>query len=278
MFRIGCHLSMSNGYLAMAKEALSIGANTFQYFSRSPRGGRLKALDEEDIRLFLEFSEAHDIRKVLTHAPYILNPAGATEELRKASLDTMREDVERLEYFPEAMYNFHPGSHVGQGEEKGRELIAALLNELIVPGQKTVILLETMAGKGTEMGRSFEDLYGILEQLLYPEHVGICLDTCHISDGGYDLNSDLDGVIDSFDHVLGLSKLYAIHLNDSKNPTGAHKDRHEKLGEGFLGEETIARIINHPSLRALPFYLETPNDLEGYRKEISMLKSRRNDL
>ncbi|MBP5255244.1 MAG: deoxyribonuclease IV [Lachnospiraceae bacterium] len=275
MFRIGCHLSMSKGYLAMGKEALSLGANTFQYFSRNPRGSGVKPFDTADADAFIAFAAEHDIRKVLTHAPYILNSCAATEELRKASLEIMTEDVRRLEYFPEAMYNFHPGAHVGQGTEAGIGFIADLLNRLIVPGQKTVVLLETMSGKGTEVGRDFEELASILERVTADreKHVGICMDTCHISDAGYDVKDRLDEVLETFDRVIGLSRLYAVHLNDSKNPLGAHKDRHEKIGEGFLGTGTFSKIINHAALRDLPFYLETPQDLQGYAQEIRLLSS-----
>lgn len=275
MFRIGCHLSMSKGYLAMGKEAVSLGANTFQYFSRNPRGNGVKPFDEEDAKAFTEYASAHDLRSVLTHAPYILNPCAATEELRNVSLEVMREDLRRLEFFPEAMYNFHPGSHVSQGAEAGIAYIAALLNRLIVPGQKTTVLLETMAGKGTEVGRSFEELASIIEKV-DPEkqrHLGVCMDTCHISDAGYDIRNRLDDVLDEFDRVIGLGKLYAVHLNDSKNPCGAHKDRHEKIGEGYLGTETFGKVINHPALRTLPFFLETPQDTEGYAREIAFLRT-----
>lgn len=258
MFKIGCHLSMSKGYLHMAEEAVSIGANTFQYFSRNPRGGGAKEFSKTDADAYLAYAKEHGISDILTHAPYILNPAAATEELRAHTLETMREDVETLEYFDSAMYNFHPGSHVQQGAEVGIQLISDLLNQLIVSGQKTVILLETMAGKGSEVGRNFEELEEIFGRVSHPEHLGVCLDTCHVNDGGYDVVNDLDRVLEDFDRHIGLQNLHAIHLNDSKNPLGAHKDRHEKIGEGFIGIDAFSRIINHEKLRNLPFFLETP--------------------
>ena len=275
MFRIGCHLSMSNGYLHMGEEAVSIGANTFQYFSRNPRGGGNKPFDPQDADAFKAFAKEHDIKSVLTHAPYTLNPCGIDPELRAYTLKTMQEDVERLEYFDEALYNFHPGSHVKQGPEIGIERIRELLNELTFEGMKTRVLLETMAGKGTEVGRNFDELSSILEGVRHPECIGVCMDTCHVSDGGYDITNDLDGVLREFDEKIGLSKLYALHINDSKNPLGAHKDRHEKIGEGFLGIETFKQVINHPELKEKPFFLETPQDLAGYKAEIALLKSLR---
>ena len=257
----------------MVEEAYSIGADTCQYFSRNPRGGAVKPFDEADVKAAVAFMKEHDIGRILTHAPYVLNPSAATEELRNYTIETMRSDVERLEHFPEAMYNFHPGAHVSQGEDAAIGFISHLLNEVITPGQKTVMLLETMAGKGTEMGKTFEELARIIEKTDHPESVGVCLDTCHVWDGGYDIRDHLEEVLSSFDRIVGLEKLLAIHFNDSKNPLGAHKDRHEKIGEGYLGIGTFEAFLNHPALKDLGFYLETPNDVEGYRKEIALLRS-----
>lgn len=275
MFRIGCHLSSSKGYLAMGKQALSIGANTFQYFTRNPRGGAVKELNLKDVEAYLEFAEANDIRDILAHAPYTINACAADESIREFARNTMADDLRRLSCLPNSMYNFHPGSHVKQGVEKGIELIADTLNTIMYPEQTTIILLETMAGKGSEVGRTFEELRAILERVDYPEKMGVCLDTCHVFDGGYDIVNDLDKVLEEFDRIIGLYKLRAIHLNDSKNSLGSHKDRHEKIGEGSLTMSGIGRIINHPRLRKLPFFLETPNELPGYQAEIAMLKSMR---
>ncbi len=275
MFRIGCHLSSSKGYLAMGKQALSIGANTFQYFTRNPRGGAVKELNLKDVEAYLEFAEANDIRDILAHAPYTINACAAVESIREFARNTMADDLRRLSCLPNSMYNFHPGSHVKQGVEKGIELIADTLNTIMYPEQTTIILLETMAGKGSEVGRTFEELRAILERVDYPEKMGVCLDTCHVFDGGYDIVNDLDKVLEEFDRIIGLYKLRAIHLNDSKNSLGSHKDRHEKIGEGSLTMSGIGRIINHPRLRKLPFFLETPNELPGYQAEIAMLKSMR---
>ncbi len=273
MLKIGCHLSSSKGYLAMGKEAVKIGANTFQFFTRNPRGGKAKPLDLEDMAAYRDFAQEHGLFPILAHAPYTLNACAADEGLRTFARETMADDLARLENLPGTMYNFHPGSHVKQGAETGIQLIAQHLNAILTPELHTVVLLETMAGKGSEVGRTFEELRAILDQVQLSDKLGVCLDTCHVSDGGYDIDGNLDGVLEKFDRVIGLSRLKAIHLNDSMNPLGSHKDRHQKLGEGTLGMEALERIVNHPVLRELPFYLETPNDLEGYAKEIAMMKA-----
>ena len=272
MLRIGCHLSASKGFYHMGKEALSIGANTFQFFTRNPRGGSAKPLDLDDIHKYLEFAIQHGIDRILAHAPYTLNACAQKDGLREFALATMQDDMQRLEHIPGGMYNFHPGSHVGQGEEKGIELIADLLNELLKEKFSTRVLLETMAGKGSEVGRTFEELRKIMDRVEQKERLGVCLDTCHVFDGGYDIVNHLDDVLKQFDEVIGLDKMCAVHLNDSMNPLGSHKDRHQKIGEGNIGVEAFRRIINHPSLRELPFFLETPNELDGYAKEIALLK------
>lgn len=272
MLRIGCHLSASKGFYHMGKEAASIGANTFQFFTRNPRGGSAKPLDLDDIHEYLEFAKQHGIDRILAHAPYTLNACAQKEGLREFALATMQDDMQRLEHIPGGMYNFHPGSHVGQGEEKGIELIADLLNELLKEKFSTRVLLETMAGKGSEVGRTFEELRKIMDRVEQKERLGVCLDTCHVFDGGYDIVNHLDDVLKQFDEVIGLDKLCAVHLNDSMNLLGSHKDRHQKIGEGNIGVEAFRRIINHPSLRELPFFLETPNELDGYAKEIALLK------
>lgn len=273
MLKIGCHLSCAKGFLAMGREAVKIGANTFQFFTRNPRGGKAKDLDQEDISAYLALAKERGFFSILAHAPYTLNACAADERIREFAHQTMQDDLRRLEYLPGSLYNFHPGSHVKQGPEKGIELIAAQLNELLQPAQTTTVLLETMAGKGSEVGRNFEELRAILDRVELSDHMGVCLDTCHVSDGGYDLANQLEEVLETFDRVIGLSRLRAIHLNDSMNPVGSHKDRHQKLGEGTLGLEALERIINHPALRELPFYLETPNDLDGYAREIALMKS-----
>ena len=272
MLKIGCHLSSSKGYLAMGKEAVKIGANTFQFFTRNPRGGKAKDLDLEDLAAYRVFAQGEGLFPILAHAPYTLNACAADEGLRTFAKETMADDLARLEHIPGSMYNFHPGSHVKQGAEAGIALIAQTLNAVLRPEMATTVLLETMAGKGSEVGRSFEELRAILDQVELSDKLGVCLDTCHVSDGGYDIANDLDGVLTEFDKVIGLSRLKAIHLNDSMNPLGSHKDRHQKLGEGTLGLEALTRVVNHPALRELPFYLETPNDLEGYAREIAMMK------
>lgn len=272
MLNIGCHLSASKGFKHMGEEALSIGANTFQFFSRNPRGGKAKEIDEKDISAFLELAEKNNFTTILAHAPYTLNACSADEKIRNFAIEMMRDDLERMEYTPGNLYNFHPGSHVGQGIDTGIDYIVNMLNTILKPEQTTTVLLETMAGKGSEVGGCFEELKQILDRVTLSDKMGICLDTCHIYDGGYDIVNDLDGVLEEFDKIIGLDRLYAIHLNDSKNPFGSHKDRHEKIGKGSIGLEAITRIINHPELKNLPFFLETPNELPGYAEEISLLK------
>ena len=274
MLHIGCHLSSSDGFLAMGNTALSIEADTVQFFTRNPRGSKAKAIDEEDAKALLELMEIHNFPVILAHAPYTLNPCSATEKTREFARLTMEDDLKRMEYTPGQLYNFHPGSHTGQGAEKGIEEIAALLNELLKPEQTTTVLLETMAGKGSEVGRTFEELAAILKKVKLQEKMGVCLDTCHIWDGGYDIVNDLEGVVEQFDHIIGLDRLKAIHLNDSLNGCGSHKDRHACIGAGKIGLEAFTKVINHPRLKHLPFFLETPNDLEGYKKEIALLRGR----
>lgn len=277
MMKIGCHLSSSGGYLAMGQTAQSIGANVYQFFTRNPRGGAAKPIDPSDVKAFLEFAAANDIGPILAHAPYTLNAAGAEKRVTDFALEVMIDDLKRLEYTPGALYNFHPGSHVGQGTEKGIELIANhLLKVLEATGPiKSTILLETMAGKGSEVGRNFEEIKAIIDKVGADKPLGVCLDTCHVWDGGYDIVNDLDGVLEKFDQIIGLDRLKAIHLNDSMNVLASHKDRHEKIGKGKLTLEGITRIINHPKLKDLPFYLETPCDLQGYKEEIALLKGLR---
>lgn len=272
MLTIGCHLSSSKGYLAMGKEAVKIDANTFQFFTRNPRGGKAKDLDVTDVEKYLAFAGEHGIDKILAHAPYTLNACSADEGLREFARNTMEDDLRRLEYTPGNCYNFHPGSHVKQGVEIGIDYIAQMLNGILKPEQTTTVLLETMSGKGSEIGRSFEELREILDRVELDQHMGVCLDTCHVWDGGYDIVNHLDEVITEFDQVIGLNRLKAIHLNDSLNPLGARKDRHAVIGGGHIGEEALVRVINHPALKHLPFYLETPNDLEGYAREIALLR------
>lgn len=274
MLEIGCHLPISKGFYEMGKQAVSIKASTIQFFTRNPRGGSAKPIEEADVEKFKKLAQENGINKLLAHAPYTLNACSAKEEVREFAKNTMEDDLKRMEYFPGSLYNFHPGSHVGQGTEIGIKYIIEMLNEILKPEQTTTVLLETMAGKGTEIGRNFEELKQIIDGVKLKDHIGVCLDTCHIFDGGYDIVNNLDGVIEEFDKIIGLEKLYAIHLNDSKNPLGSHKDRHEKIGEGNIGLEAITRIINHPKLKHLPFFLETPNELEGYGKEIKILRER----
>ena len=259
----------------MGKTAVSIGANTFQFFTRNPRGGAAKDLDPADIAAFLDFSKENGIDVILAHAPYTLNVCSADSGIREFAKNTFIDDIKRMEAVPGNLYNFHPGSHVGQGSDAGIEMIAATLNEIIYPEMTTTILLETMAGKGSEVGRSFEEIKAIIDKVKLSSKLGVCLDTCHVYDAGYDVVNDLDGVLAEFDRIIGLEKLKAIHINDSKNPFQSHKDRHEVIGGGSIGEEAFGRIINHPALRDLPFYLETPNELDGYAKEIELLKSLR---
>lgn len=272
MLNIGCHLSISKGYENMGKETLEIEANTFQFFTRNPRGGKIKELNVEDINNLLELMKKNNFSKILAHAPYTMNLCSDKEDIREFAKNMMKEDLERMEYFPGNMYNFHPGSHVGQGVEEGIEYIVKALNEVLTKNQSTTVLLETMAGKGTEIGRSFEEIKTIIDKVSLKEKLGVCLDTCHINDAGYDV-SDIDKVLNEFDKIIGLKYLKAIHLNDSMNELGSHKDRHQKIGEGTIGITNFEKIINHPVLKDLPFYLETPNDLTGYAKEISLLRN-----
>ncbi len=272
MLYIGCHLSASKGYLHMGKTATAIDANTFQFFTRNPRGGNAKAFDAADAAALNTYMRENGIQSPLAHAPYTYNPCAEKPDLRAFARRAMAEDLQVLEYIDGAMYNFHPGSHVGQGAEAGIALIADTLNAILQPEGKTKVLLETMAGKGSEVGGCFEELAEIIKRTEHNARVGVCLDTCHVHDGGYDIVNDLDGVLEAFDRTLGIDRLCAIHLNDSLNPCGAHKDRHAKIGEGYIGTEAFVRIITHPQLRNLPFYLETPNELEGYAKEIALLR------
>ena len=272
MIRIGCHLSSSKGYESMAKDAISIDANTFQFFTRNPRGGNAKAINEKDVERFLATAKDKDITPLLAHAPYTLNACSADPKLRDFAKRTMADDLVRMEYTPGNMYNFHPGCHVKQGVETGITYIAQMLNEILSPDQTTTVLVETMAGKGSESGGRFEELKQILDLVDLSDHMGVCLDTCHVWDGGYDIVNHLDEVLNEFDQIIGLNRLKAIHLNDSQNPLGAHKDRHAKLGEGYIGLDTFRRIVTHPILGKLPFYMETPNDLDGYAREIHMMR------
>ena len=271
MLNIGCHLSISKGYEYMGKEVLKINANTFQFFTRNPRGGKIKELNKEDIDKLLKIMQENNFAKILAHAPYTMNLCSDKEDIREFAKNMMKEDLERMEYLPGNMYNFHPGSHVGQGVEKGIEYIVKALNEVLTEEQNTIVLLETMAGKGTEIGRSFEEIKEIMDKVNLKEKLGVCLDTCHINDAGYDV-SNIDKVLEEFDKIIGLKYLKAIHLNDSMNERGSHKDRHQKIGEGTIGIKNIEKIINNPILKKLPFYLETPNDLDGYAKEIELLR------
>lgn len=272
MLTIGCHLSSAKGYLAMGKDAVKIGANTFQFFTRNPRGGAAKPLDIEDIEAYKRFAKENGIGRILAHAPYTLNACAKDEKIREFAKNVMEDDLMRLSYLPDVMYNFHPGSHVKQGSEAGIDLIAEHLNGILKEDQKVTVLLETMAGKGSEVGRSFEELRAIIDKVELSDKLGVCLDTCHVYDAGYDIVGHLDEALKEFDSVLGLSRLKAVHLNDSKNPFESHKDRHERIGEGSIGIEAMERIVNHPDLRELPFYLETPNELPGYAAEIALLK------
>lgn len=273
MLHIGCHLSASKGYLAMGRDALKIHADTFQFFTRNPRGGKAKEIKESDVAAFLQLAEEHCFTNILAHAPYTMNACSADAGIRGFSREMMADDLRRMEYLPGNFYNFHPGSHVGQGMDTGISLITEQLNAVMTPEQRTTILLETMAGKGSEVGGRFEELRRIIDGVYLPEKIGVCLDTCHVYDAGYDIVNHLDDVLDEFDHVIGLDRLKAIHLNDSMNPMGSHKDRHAKIGEGSLGLEAICRIINHPKLQHLFFILETPHDtLDGYGREIALLR------
>ncbi len=272
MLEIGCHLSSAKGYEAMAKDAEKICANTFQFFTRNPRGGKAKEMNPRDIEKFRERAEKQGINRILAHAPYTLNACSADEKVREFAYNTMKDDLARMEFTPGNCYNFHPGSHVNQGVETGISYISGMLNEILTREQTTTVLLETMAGKGSEVGRNFEELREILDRVQLSDKMGVCLDTCHVYDGGYDIVNDLDGVLTQFDRVIGLSRLKAVHLNDSMFGFGSHKDRHARIGEGKIGSEAMIRIINHPALRDLPFYLETPNELPGYAEEIDFLR------
>ena len=272
MLHIGCHLSSSDGFEAMGKTALSIGADTFQFFTRNPRGSKAKAIDPQDAAALCKLLKENHFAPIIAHAPYTLNPASADPKTREFALITMQDDLQRMEYVPGNLYNSHPGSHVGQGVETGTQFIIELLNEILTPAQTTTVLLETMSGKGSEIGGRFDELKRILDGVKLNSKMGVCLDTCHISDAGYDL-TQLDDVLTAFDKQIGLSLLKAVHLNDSLNPLGAHKDRHAVIGGGTIGTKTLATVINHPALKNLPFCLETPNDLSGYAQEIKLLRS-----
>lgn len=270
---IGCHLTISKGFSAMGRQAVELGANTAQFFTRNPRGGKAKDIDPADIQGLRDTMAQHGFGPLIAHAPYTINPCAQKPETLEFARITMADDLRRLEYLPGTLYNFHPGSHVGQGPEAAVEKIAQTLNQVLFPGMQTTVLLETMAGKGTEMGRSFEELRAIMDRVDHAEYLGVCLDTCHVSDAGYDIIGDLDGVLSEFDRIIGLSRLKALHLNDSMNPPGSHKDHHQKLGQGFLGLECFRHIMEHPVLKPLPKVLETPNELPGYAAELSLLRA-----
>ena len=272
MLFLGCHLSSSGGYAAMCRTAQSIGANTFQFFTRNPRGGAAKAIDPRDAQALCAAQTAGALGTVVAHAPYTVNPCSADEKTHDFARRTLEDDLKRLEYTPGNLYNFHPGSHVGQGAETGITLIAQALNQVMFPEQRTLVLLETMSGKGSEVGGRFEELREILDRCDLPEKMGVCLDTCHVHDAGYDIAGDLDGVLTEFDRVIGLGRLRALHINDSKNPCGAHKDRHEVIGGGEIGLAALRRVVHHPALEGLPMVLETPNELPGYAAEIALLR------
>ena len=272
MLQIGSHLSASKGYLAMGKQAVKLGATTFAFFTRNPRGGSAKAIQEQDVAAFLTYAQEHQIQKIVAHAPYTLNLCSADPSIREFAKNTLADDLVRMEYTPHQFYNFHPGSHVGQGAEVGIQKIAEILNDVLTEGQSTTVLLETMSGKGSEVGRNFEELRKIFDLVHLKNKIGVCLDTCHVWDGGYDIVNDLDGVLDAFDHIIGLDNLKAVHLNDSLNDLGSHKDRHARIGEGKIGLDALVRVICHPKLKEIPFILETPNDDEGWTKEISLLR------
>ncbi len=273
MLHIGCHLSSANGYLAMGKEALAMKADTFAFFTRNPRGGKAKSIDEQDVLAFLYFAREHHFDKLVAHAPYAMNLCSSKENVRTFAHKMLVDDLHRMEATPGNYYNFHPGSHVGQGADKCIEMIASALNQVLFPSQTTTVLLETMAGKGSEIGRTFEEIRSIIDKVELQDKLGVCLDTCHIWDGGYDIVNDMDGVLAEFDRIIGMDRLKAVHLNDSINPCGSHKDRHAKIGEGQIGLDALVRVINHPRLRNLPFILETPNDHDGYTREIALLRN-----
>ena len=269
---IGNHTSSSKGYAAMGRQMVKNGGNTFAFFTRNPRGGKAKEIDPADVEKFLELAREHHFGKIVAHAPYTMNACAAKENLRDFARETMADDLKRMEYTPGNYYNFHPGSHVKQGTDVGISYIADMLNEILKPDQTTTVLLETMSGKGSEVGGRFEELREIIDRVDLNSHLGICLDTCHVWDGGYDIANHLDEVLAEFDRVIGLNRLRAIHLNDSLNPLGAHKDRHARIGEGHIGQEALIRVVQHPALKDLPFYLETPNELDGYAKEIALMR------
>ncbi|MGN0989750.1 MAG: deoxyribonuclease IV [Eubacteriales bacterium] len=273
MLTIGCHLSASDGFAAMAKTAVAIGANTFQFFTRNPRGGKAKPIDAADIAAYKDLAAANGINIIMAHAPYTLNMCSADPKIRAFARDTFADDLLRMDCLPGNYYNFHPGSHVGQGEDEGIRLITECLNEVLKPEHKTTVLLETMAGKGSEIGGRFEHLRRIIDGVALSDKLGVCLDTCHVHDGGYDIVGNLDGVLEEFDKIIGIGRLKAIHINDSMNPISSHKDRHQKIGQGNIGADALVRVINHPALKNLPFFLETPNELDGYAAEIAFLKS-----
>ena len=273
MLHIGCHLSSTKGFAAMGRQALELGADTFQFFTRNPRGSRAKDLDTADAAVLADLLRERHFAPIIAHAPYTLNLCGAQESNRTFARDTMADDLRRLEYLPGQYYNFHPGSHVGQGVERGISYIAEGLNAILRENQTTTVLLETMAGKGSEVGGRFEELREILDRVVLADQMGVCLDTCHVSDGGYDIIHNLDGVLTEFDRVIGLHRLKAVHLTDSQNPTGARKDRHARIGEGCIGLEALGRVVRHPALRNLPFCLETPNELPGYAREIALMRA-----
>lgn len=273
MLHIGCHLSSSKGFLAMGRQAWKLGADTFQFFTRNPRGSKAKELDSADAAALMALLAERNFAPVIAHAPYTLNLCSAEEKNRTFAREIMVDDLRRMEYLPGQLYNFHPGSHVGQGTETGIAYIADALNAILTPEQSTTVLLETMSGKGSEVGGRFEELREILDRVELSDRMGVCLDTCHVSDAGYALAEDLDGVLMEFDRVIGLNRLKAIHLNDSLNPCGAHKDRHARIGEGCIGLEALRRVVNHPALKDLPFCLETPNELPGYAAEIALMRS-----
>ena len=276
MLTIGCHLSASDGFLAMGQTALSLGANTFQFFTRNPRGSKAKTIDPADAAALAELLAAHRFGPLVAHAPYTINPCSKTERTREFARMTLADDLKRMEYLPGNYYNFHPGSHTEQGMEVGIGQIADTLNAILKPGQRTTVLLETMSGKGSEVGGRFEELREIMDRVALGDRLGVCMDTCHVSDAGYDIAGDIDGVLTEFDRVIGLAKLKAVHINDSMNPPGSHKDRHARIGEGEIGLEAIVRVIRHPQLKGLPMELETPNDLAGYAREIALLRAQEN--
>ena len=273
MLNIGCHLSCAKGFTAMAQNAMKIGANTFQFFTRNPQGGKAKDINQADLSHYLQIAESSHFTKIVAHAPYTLNPCSDNPATREFAEMVFADDLQRMEYLPGNYYNFHPGSHVGQGVEKGIELIASLINRTLQPEMSTMILLEAMSGKGSEIGSRFEELQQIISRIHLADKVGVCLDTCHIYSAGYDIVNDLDGVLAEFDKIIGLNRLKALHLNDSMTPFASHKDRHEKIGQGTIGEKALVRLINHPVLKDLPFILETPNELDGYKAEIERLRA-----